>query len=296
MDLNEIRVFIKVVQTGSFSQAAKQLGMPNSTVSARVSALERRLGITLLQRTTRKLRLTEAGEIYFRLSSQGFEEMLKAEAEVSSSQREPQGLLRVTAPIDMGDVYLVDLITRFKHAHPKVCLELIFTDRRLDLVAEGIDLAIRAGELQDSSLIAKKLGEVHWMAFAHPGYLKKKGTPAHPKDLRQHTCLQFTAMGKEHWHLVGTRNSVTVPLTSQVIGNDMSLMKALAVAGEGIALLPTYACRAEVKNGKLVPVLSEWLARTDPVHLVYPGQKFVAPKVRVFIDVAVAIFKRALQK
>jgi len=295
MDLNEIRVFVKVVQAGSFSLAAKQLGMPNSTVSARVSALERRLGVTLLQRTTRKLHLTEAGELYFRQVAQGMEDILRAEAEVGSSQREPQGLLRVTAPIDMGDTHFVELVCTFKRKYPKVSLELIFSDRRLDLIAEGVDVAIRAGELKDSGLIAKKLGRVCWAAYASPAYLKRAGTPAHPKDLRQHACLQFTSLGKDNWQLTGSKHSVSVPLASRVIGNDMTLMKALALSDMGIALLPTYACRAEVKSGKLIRVLPGYHAKIDPVHLVYPGQKFVPPKLRAFIEIADAIFKRALQ-
>src|SRR3569832_2101793 len=267
MDLNEIRVFVKVVQAGSFSLAAKQLGMPNSTVSARVSALERRLGVTLLQRTTRKLHLAEAGELYFRKVAQGMEDILRAEAEVGSSQREPQGLLRVTAPIDMGDTHFVELVCTFKRKYPKVSLELIFSDRRLDLIAEGVDVAIRAGELKDSGLIAKKLGRVCWAAYASPAYLKR----------------------------AGSKHSVSVPLASRVIGNDMTLMKALALSDMGIALLPTYACRAEVKSGKLIRVLPGYHAKIAPVHLVYPGQMFVPPKLRAFIEIADAIFKRALQ-
>lgn len=296
MDLNEIRVFVKVVRAGGFSRAAKQLGMPNSTVSARVSALERRLGVTLLQRTTRTLRLTEAGERYFRQVAEGMEEILRAEAEISTSQDEPQGLLRVTAPIDMGDAHFVELVHAFKRKYPKVSLELIFSDRRLDLVAEGVDVAIRAGELKDSGLIAKKLGQICWAVYASPAYLERAGTPAHPKDLRRHECLQFTALGKEGWRLVGGKRTVNVPLGRHVIGNDMMLMKALALSGMGIALLPTYACRAEVKSGKLVRVLPGHHAKLDPIHLVYPGQRFVPPKLRAFIEIADAIFKRALSE
>lgn len=296
MDLNEIRVFVKVVQAGSFSQAAKQLGMPNSTVSARISALERRLGVTLLQRTTRKLRLTEAGEVYFRQASLGLEEILKAEAEVSSAQGEPQGLLRVTAPIDIGNDCLSELICTFRKQHPKVSVELIFTDRLVDLVAEGVDLAIRAGELRDSGLIAKKVGAAHWVPFAGPAYLEKAGTPVHPTELRQHACLQFTPLGKESWQLVGGKNTITVSLTSQVLGNDLNLIKALALAGHGVALLPTYACRAEVNNGRLLRILPEWRAKVDPIHLVYPGQKFVPPKLRAFIDTAVKVFARVFKE
>src|SRR5688572_7199212 len=201
MDLNEISVFLKVVQAGSFTQAAAQLGIPNSTASARVSALERRLGVTLLQRTTRKLRLTEAGETYFRRAAQGLEQIVEAETEVSASQRAPQGMLRVTAPIDLGATCLAGLISAFREKYPAVSVELVFTDRFVDLVAEGVDVAVRAGKLRDSALIARKVGLAEWIPTASPAYLKKAGTPRHPRELTGHACLQFTPLGTEHWHL-----------------------------------------------------------------------------------------------
>lgn len=287
MDLNEIKAFVRVVQAGSFRQAAAQLGMPNSTVSAKVSALERRLGVTLLQRTTRKLRLTEAGEAYFRQASQGLEDLAKAEAEVSAAQRAPQGLLRVTAPADFGNTCLVDLLGAFRKRHPQVRVELVFTDRFVDLVAEGIDVAIRAGTLRDSGLVARKVGIACWTPFASPAYLKRAGTPAHPRALREHACLQFTPLGRDHWQLTQGKSTVTAPLAREVLANDMQMVKALAVSGRGIALLPTFACHRELERGTLVRVLPGWRARADPMHLVYPGQRFVAPKVRAFVDVAV---------
>lgn len=296
MDLNEIKAFVRVVQAGSFRQAAAQLGMPNSTVSAKVSALERRLGVTLLQRTTRKLRLTEAGEAYFRQASQGLEELARAEAEVSAAQREPQGLLRVTAPADFGNACLVDLLAAFRKRHPKVSVELVFTERFVDLVAEGVDVAIRAGELRDSGLVARKVGIACWAPFASPAYLKRAGTPAHPRELREHACLQFTPLGRERWQLGHGKSTVIAPLAREVIANDMQMVKALAASGKGIALLPTFACHREVANGSLVRILPEWRAKADPVHLVYPGQRFVAAKVRAFVDIAMDALKALLRE
>ncbi len=286
MDLNEINVFLKVVQAGSFTRAAAQLGIPNSTASARVSALERRLGVTLLQRTTRKLRLTEAGETYFRRAAQGLEQIVEAETEVSASQRAPQGMLRVTAPIDLGASCLAGLISAFREKYPAVSVELVFTDRFVDLVAEGVDVAVRAGKLRDSALIARKVGLAAWIPAASPAYLKKAGTPRHPRELTGHACLQFTPLGTEHWHLTDGKQKITVPLPRELVANEINFAKALALAGKGVALLPSYVCHAEIRNGKLVRVLPDWRARTDPVHLVYPGQKFVAPKVRAFVDMA----------
>jgi DNA-binding transcriptional LysR family regulator len=296
MDLNEINVFLKVAQAGSFTRAARQLGIPNSTASARVSALERRLGVTLLQRTTRKLHLTEDGEAYFQQASQGLEEILKAEAAISASQREPQGLLRVTAPIDLGSNCLADLISAFTKKYPAVNVELIFTSRYVDLVAEGVDVAVRAGKLRDSGLIARKVGLTNWIPIASPAYLKKAGTPLHPKELRHHACLQFTPLGTDDWQLSDGKHTVSVPLARNLVVNEINFAKALALAGNGIALLPSYICHAEIRSAKLIRILPEWRGRVDPVHLVYPGQKFVAPKLRAFVDMASGVLKRVFEE
>lgn len=299
MDLNEIKVFVKVVQAGSFNRAAKLLGIPNSTVSAKVSALEKRLSVTLLKRTTRKLSLTEAGEIFFRRCLKGLDEIQDAEAEASSAQEEAKGLLRVTAPIDLGSTCLMGLISTLRKKFPQIAIELILSDEFKDLVSEGMDLAIRAGHLKDSGLIAKKLGNATWVPFASPSYLKKAGAPNHPKELGKHPCLQFfplTSLTHEKWELTNGKTSITVPIRAEVSGNDVNLIKALTVAGNGIALLPSFACHAEVKQGKLVRILPSWSAFTDPIHLLYPDQKFVPSKVRAFIEVAIEEFHSILKE
>ena len=296
MDLNEIKLFVRVAQAGSFTRAAKQLGIPNSTASAKVSALERRLGITLLQRTTRKLRLTESGEAYFLQASQGLEAILKAEAEISALQRAPQGLLRVTAPIDLGSSCVAELISAFRKKYPAVNVELIFTSRYVDLVAEGVDVAVRAGKLRDSGLIARKVGVADWIPIASPAYLKQAGTPLHPKDLRDHACLQFTPLGTDDWQLTDGKHTVSVSLGRQVVANEVNFTKALALSGNGVALLPSYICRNEIRSGRLIRILPEWRGRVDTLHLVYPGQKFVAPKVRAFVDMASDALKRMFEE
>jgi DNA-binding transcriptional LysR family regulator len=286
MDLNEAAVFVKVVQAGSFSAAARLLGLPTSTVSTRVARLERRLGATLLQRTTRRLRLTEAGELYYQHASTGLGHMLDAEAAVTESSGEPKGLLRVTAPADLGDHILAEVIKRLHAAWPQVGIDLVLLDRYVDLVAEGVDIAIRAGHLKDSTLIAKQVGIARWAPFASPVYLKTAPPLASPQALRQHRCLQFTPLGKEAWTLAGKRGSVTVPLPGQVLVNDVRVIRAMALAGEGVALLPLYLCRRECDAGRLVRVLPDWQAKADPIHLVYPRQRFMPPKLRAFVDLA----------
>lgn len=288
MDLNEAAVFVKVVQSGSFSAAARLLGLPTSTVSTRVSRLERRLGVTLLQRTTRRLNLTEAGIIYFEHASTGLGHMLEAEAAVTSSTGEAKGLLRVTAPADVGDAILARIINRMRQVHPKVDVDLVLMNRYVDLVAEGVDVAIRAGALQDSSLIAKQVGIACWALFASPTYLKSAPPLAKPQQLHRHLCIQFTPLGKEHWTFSNARGSLTVPMPGRVLINDVGVIRSMVLAGEGVALLPTYLCRLECEGGKLQRVLPDWHAKADPLNIVYPKQRFVPPKLRAFVDIAAA--------
>lgn len=286
MDLNEAAVFVKVVDAGSFSAAARLLGLPTSTVSTRVARLERRLGVTLLQRTTRRLNLTDAGSLYYRHAATGLGYMLDAEAAVTESIGEPKGLLRVTAPADIGDDLLADIVRQMHRRYPKVGIDLVLVSRYVDLVAEGVDVAIRTGSLKDSTLIAKNIGLARWAPFASPDYLAVATLPDSPQALRHHCCLQFTPLGKESWTLSGEGGSVTVPLPGLVMINDVRVIRAMALAGEGVALLPEYLCRAECAAGRLVRLLPDWHAKADPVHLVYPRQRFMPPKLRAFIDLA----------
>lgn len=295
MDLNEVAVFIQVVQSGSFTQAARKLGMPNSTVSAKVSGLEKRLGLTLIQRTTRKLHVTPAGEAYFKRCLEGLEQIRAAESEVVASQGEPQGLLRITAPVELGSTVMPLVLNDFVQRYPKVNVEVILTDRRLDLLADGVDVAIRAGELKDSSLIAKKLGTTAFSLYAAPKYLKGRPAPAHPRDLIEHQTLPFTPVGTEEWKLTNGKSTLAAKLRARVIVNDLILGKNLAIAGNGIALLPSFFCRNEVADGRLVRVLPEWSTGTNPTHFVYPAQRYVTPKLSAFIELATPVLKKILE-
>lgn len=286
MDLNETAVFVKVVEAGSFSAAARLLGLPTSTVSTRVARLEKRLGVTLLQRTTRRLRLTDTGELYYRHASTGLGHMLDAEAAVTESNGEPKGLLRVTAPADLGDVLLAEIVNQLRRNHPKISIDMVLMNRYVDLVAEGVDVAIRTGALKDSTLIAKAAGVARWEPFASPEYLESAPPLKSPEALRHHYCLQFTPLGKESWTLKSKTSSVTIPMAGQVLINDVRVIQSMALAGEGVALLPMYLCRDDCTVGRLVRVLPAWHAKADTVHIVYPRQRFMAPKLRAFIDLA----------
>lgn len=295
MNLNEIAIFVKVVETGSFIGAAKSLDMPKSTVSARLSSLEKRLGVTLIRRTTRKLHVTDAGQLYYEQCLKAMSQIMAAEEQVSQNQATPHGLLRVTAPIELGAALLPPVIEEFHKQYPDVKLEIVLTDRTVDLISEGIDIGIRTGNLKDSSLIAKKLGMIYFAPFASPKYLKKNKEIKSPKDLEGHFTIPFTRLSSEEWNLVGTKEKQTVKIDKSLVINDLNLIKSLTISGMGISLIPTFLCYNEVKSGKLIRILNNWRTDLRPVHFVYPSQKFVTPKIKAFIAVATDIMKSQLE-
>lgn len=295
MDINEVAIFIKVVQKGSFTGAALALDMPKSTVSMKITNLEKRLGVTLIKRSTRTLRVTPAGEAFFLRTIKGLEEIMAAEIAVKSENVEPQGLLRISAPVDLGNYILPELIKPFQKKYPKVKIDLFMTDRRVDFLSEEVDLAIRAGDLKDSSLIAKKVGEVEFRIFASPKYLKDRGAPKELRDLNSHDCILISTLSSTEWKLKYAKRSVTVPLPGKIIVNDMTLAKNLTIQGAGLALLPSYLCMSEVNSGKLIPILNECRSNVSPIHFVYPPQKYVPLATKAFIEMATATLLEKLK-
>ena len=294
MDLNEIAIFIKVVQAGSFTEAAKQLGMPNSTVSSKISSLEKRLGTTLIRRTTRRLNVTPAGDAYFKKCLNGLDEIKSGEDEIAAIQNEPAGLLRITAPVELGSSVLPSIVAAYSLCYPKISVEVILTDRRIELLAENVDLALRAGHMKDSTLVVKKLGEGTFAPLASPKYIKRSGKIAHPRELRKHECLHFTPRGAETWQLVGPHGTLHVSVPGRIVINDLNMIKSLTVSGMGIALLPPFFCRNELASNQLVPVLPGWATAASPIHFVYPAQKFVSSKLSAFIAFATDPIREAL--
>lgn len=286
MDLNEIAIYLKVVQSGSFTQAAKALGLPNSTVSSKVSSLEKRLGLTLIQRTTRKLNVTPAGKAFYQRCLSGMEQIHAAENEILEFSGEPKGILRITGPQDMGRSLLPDIISRFTRAYPDVCVEVLLTDRRVDLLSENVELAIRAGILKDSSLIARKLGESYFVPVASAKYIRAHGEPKHPRDLKEHHVIAFPPMGTEEWKLFSPKGGISVTIKPKVILNDLEGTYRLARSGDGIAMVPAYMCYDDINAGKIARILPGWKSQTAPVHFVYPAQKFVSPKLQAFMKFA----------
>lgn len=286
VDLDGIAVFVKVVQAGSFSQAAKLLNMPNSTVSAKVAALEKRLGVTLLQRTTRSLHPTEAGEVYFRRCLAALEELQVAENELVTERGETKGVLRLTAPVELGRSVLPPVLDVLMNRHPAIAIDLVITSRLTDLVAENIDVAVRAGPLKDSGLIARRFVLGQFGLWASPGYLKKNSVPRNPHELKGHDCLRFTPFTGRKLQLSNGRERAQVTLAGRIVADDFETLRALAVLGWGIALLPSFLCAEEVKERKLVAVLPNWRGESVSISVVYPAQRFVSPKIRAFITAA----------
>ena len=283
MDLNEIVIFTRVVQTGSFTAAARALGMPKSTVSRKVSDLEERLDTRLLQRTTRKLSLTDAGRTYYDHGARIVAEMEDAERAVGSLQATPRGLLRVTAGINA--TYLAPIAADYLRRYPEVQLELFCTGRTVDLVEERFDVGIRAGALPDSSLVARSLGSAAWFLAATAGYLRKRGRPRSPEDLERHDMLLF---GAGHpavpLHLTRDGRTTEIDVEPRLLVSDMDILQATVAAGVGIGLLPAFRCVEELRARRLERVLRDWSAPSTPLHVVYPTARHVSTKVKSFLD------------
>ena len=283
MDLNEIAVFTRVVQAGSFTAAARLLAMPKSTVSRKVSELEERLNARQLQRTTRKLSLTDAGRTYFDYGVRIVNEIEAAESAVGSLQDTPRGALRVTAPLNAA--WLGDIVADFLKRYPEVQLELLCTGRNVDLIEERFDLGIRAGVLADSSLVARSLGSVTWYLVATGGYLKRRRRPRAPEDLADHDCLFFGAGSTTvELRLASGERSVDVAVPAHLLVSDMDIVHAAASAGLGIALLPAFRCVDDLRAHRFERVLGAWSAPATPVHAVYPTARHVSAKVKRFVE------------
>ncbi|HZJ62479.1 MAG TPA: LysR family transcriptional regulator [Kofleriaceae bacterium] len=283
MDLNEITVFTRVVQAGSFTAAARVLEMPKSTVSRKVAELEERLNARLLQRTTRKLSLTDAGRTYFDYGVRIVNEIEAAESAVGSLQGKPRGLLRVTAPLNTA--WLSDIVAGYMKRYPEIQLELLCTGRNVDLIEERFDLGIRAGVLADSSLVARSLGSVTWLLVATSGYLKKRRRPRAPEELEEHDCLLFGAGSMTvQLRLHGGERSVQVTIAPRLLVSDMDIVYAAASAGLGVALLPAFRCLEDLRAHRLEHVLPEWSAPATPVHAVYPTARHLSAKVKSFVE------------
>jgi DNA-binding transcriptional LysR family regulator len=286
MDLNRAAIFVRVVAEGGFTAAARALHLPKSSVSRAVSLLEEELGARLLQRSTRKVHLTEAGTTFYNRAAPALGGVEEAAAAVADLQVGLHGTIRITAPLDAGVWLLGPLVARFVSKHPGVFVDVVLTARVVDLVAEGFDFGLRASPMRDSSLVARKLKRVAIALYAAPTYLARRGTPGAVADLAQHQCVMFRPdNGHATWTLTSAAGGEEVAHVSGPIGaDDFFFVQRMLMAGAGIGLLPSFLCDEAVKTGELVRVLPNHGVQGGQFHLAYPSARHLPHRAAAFRD------------
>jgi DNA-binding transcriptional LysR family regulator len=284
-DLNNILIFVKVAQFESISRAARSLGMPISTVSRRLSVLESQLGVTLLRRTTRRVTLTAQGREYFNQCQEPLSLLQDAERVLIQGQREPEGILKISVPVILGQAPFLEFISGFIKAHARIRVDLFITNLFLDLVAENIDVAIRFGELRDSSLVATKIGKSIRYLVAAPEYLKGRKPPTEPEDLKMHDCVILDGKNNEtDWDLLSGRRKVRVHVSGPVSSRDFNSVSTFVYRGHGIGLLPSTYCDEQLAKGGLIRLMPKWTSPQIPVFAVYPSRRFLPSRLNVFLQ------------
>lgn len=279
--LNAINLFCKVIETQSFTQAAKQMNISLAMASKLVSQLEEFLNVRLLHRTTRKITPTEAGMLYYQRCVPIINDLKDAEDSISDIASSLQGSISISLPMDFGTRFIAPHLNQFLEQYPNVTLNLEFSDRRVDVVAEGYDLVLRIGRLEDSSLFVKKIGASDNIIVASPAYLAKFGTPAHPSELANHQCLVYHT--HRAWKFnIGNEQVIFQP-QARVQSNNGSALVAMAKAGQGIINSPKFLLKNELQSGALVPILTEAHQAQFDISLLYPHRRFLSPKVKVFM-------------
>ena len=287
-DLNDMLYFAEVVDRGGFAAAGRALNVPKSKLSRRISELEGRLGVRLLQRTTRKLSLTQAGEIYHRHCVAMREQAEAADEAVAHVQTEPRGTVRVSCPVTLAQTTIGPVLPRFLAAHPQVRIDMVVTNRVIDLVQEGVDVALRVRSTLDDSgtLVIKNLGHTRGMLVASPQLLQRFGQPRGPEELRNlPTVAMSAADGRTTWHFLGPHDAEFELQHHPVYtADDLLTLKFAVVQGTGMCVLPDYICAEELRQGELVPVLPGWGPRVGLVLAVFPSRRGMVPAVRRFLD------------
>jgi len=296
MEPNDLLLFARIVEAGSFSLAAQRLDLPKSTVSRRISLLEASLGERLLQRTTRKLMLTEFGTSLLEHARKVADEVEAAGALAQHRQAAPSGKLRISVPPDFANVGMIELIPLFSERYPAVTLELDLSPRRVDLVAEGFDIAIRMGDLpEDSTLAARRVAVEHMGLYAAPSYIARRGLPEHPDDLLQYDllCILSRSGGPMPWHLQRGKVVWKRELRARLTANSPELLARMACSGMGIAASSDLFVASYLAKGELVRVLPEWEMPTATGWAVFPGRRLMPAKTRVFLDMMEEMFCKA---
>lgn len=287
-DFNDMLYFAAVVDEGGFAAAGRSLGLPKSRLSRRVALLEAQLGVRLLHRSTRKLSLTPAGELYYRHCNAMRQEADAAEATIAQVQSEPRGIIRVVCPVTLAHTVVGPILPDYLRQHPLVHINMQVSNRVVDLVEEGVDVALRVrASLADSgSLVVKHLGLSHALLVASPTLLARQGSPKEPADLaRMDTAAMSASDGKAYWKLFGPSGAQhTVVHTPIFIADDLLTLKFVVLEGVGMAILPDYMCRDDIASGRLVTVLPAWAPEPGIVHAVFASRRGLVPAVRSFLD------------
>lgn len=287
---DEVEAFVAVLEAGSFSAAAKRLCCHPSMVSRRIKALEGRLGARLIERSTRSMAATEVGRRYFERMRTAFTVIVEADAEVQESVVVPRGTLRLALPLTFGERVVAPILPAFLERYTEIRIEASYSDRFVDMIAEGFDVAIRIGKQDDSRLIARRLGSHLRGLYAAPGYLERRGELATPKDLKDHACIRYTGLASHpHWHFDRDGIEATIRVDGPLDADDPRSLLPAALAGVGIAMLPDWLADQHVAAGRLVRVMRQWRIRgSGDVIIVRPSIRFAPAKTKAFIDWIVA--------
>jgi DNA-binding transcriptional LysR family regulator len=290
--LAALEMFVAVAETQSFSQAAQKLRLSKSVVSRQIAQLESHLGVRLLQRTTRALALTEAGQTYLEHAKQIIADVSAADMSVSTLQASPRGLLRVSAPVSFGFLHLAPALPEFLNRYHDIEMDLALNDRFVDVIDEGFDIAVRIGKLTDSRLVSRRLAPSPMVLCASPAYLARMGRPSHPHDLRTHECLCYTNIPSAHeWRFLDENGkSIHVTVRGRLHINNGDALRAAALGGLGIVIVPQLMVEADLKSGALESLLAPFMIQETAIHIVYPHARLMSPKVRAFIDFLVQRF------
>ncbi|WP_416919137.1 LysR substrate-binding domain-containing protein [Shewanella sp.] len=293
MDLIDgLKAFVATAQTGSFTDAAEQLGISNRLTSKYVAQLEEKLGVLLLQRTTRKVGVTPSGQELLAKAPAILDELDELLGSISDDSQGLTGVLRIAAPVTFGELFISDILSRFSTLHPKLAIDLRLSDEHVDLAKEGFDLAFRVGEPDIVTLKARKLGEITSLLVASADYLSKNKAPETPADLKMHTCIVDTnRRDARRWSFYKDAEEYTFAPSRNLLVNSARIAKEWALNGRGIALCPSFVLQAEIESKMLTPLLSDYAMKTSPLYAVYLSHNLVPKKVRALIDFAIDDFR-----
>ena len=287
----DMQVFVRVVEAGGIGLAAEQLGIAKSAVSRRLAELEARLGVTLINRTTRTSSITETGNLYYTRALGIIDDVSELNALASDPEISLQGTLRLAAPLTFGLTHLSPALDEFTKQHPELTLHVDFSDRHIDLVEGGFDLAFRISDLNDSSLKARRIFPTRMVLCASPAYLDKWGAPENPSDLKHHHLLRYTFDDTTTWKLIDKQgNETLVPIQAKMLANNGDFLCGMAISGHGILNSPTFITWEAVSKGELVPVLTEYTLPSSNAYAVYPKTRYLSQRVRLLIDFLVERF------